>query len=605
MVYTVPEKSSTKQTKTILLYVFYNACILVFPILTLVFWTSTTREPLLFSFETGQWLSANQKYSSAIWTASSTGATALLLFLLNQVLYLMAKQNANQGRSNFPSGWSKCANHQPLWDIRRWRLSTFTVVNWLVALALTTAFTTLFTPTKVIVNEPLVGDELDFQAPEFWKWYETRDEKNQPVRKIGGCTRYTYTSSTGSVRFPTCPFTDDPVGCISAGLSAVQETLGVQNTTVRVADSVFRGSTGGILPLGPGGIAAFSNVAFQSWDPSTTYPLFNYTLAQQGLSAAVSCQETPNTPIQRRLIETINVTNAGGAGNMQLSSFRINTSDCRSNDKWLVSTYGTVAPAFCQPDPTVKKYQLYLAPSGKYANLPNLTCSIEPVITRSLASYSRATGLLTQQIVETVEGSLVPNETAEAVKYLSMISITSWGNGLIDSILSLNTSGDDPTSFSYPAAVEAAVRGFIEYEGTNLRMYYTANEAPGRSPVTGNYTVVRVGYSNIQPTALAFLLSLLGYVLLVAVWYTCMGLKTGSLIVDDFDPTNNIALVAAAAAGGGSGKLAFDAAGGSKPSLVPVMGARVRHEGREGLVIAESDDTSAARLLVTEVVTPK
>ncbi|KAF6827195.1 fungal specific transcription factor domain-containing protein [Colletotrichum musicola] len=417
-------------------------------------------------------------------------------------------------------------------------------VNWLVALALTTAFTTLFTPTRVIVNEPLMGDELDFQAPEFWKWYETRDEKSQPVRKIGGCTRYTYTSSTRSVRFQTCPFTDHPVGCISAGVSAVQETLGVQNTTVRVADSVFRGSTGGILPLGPGGIAAFSNIAFQSWDPSTTYPLFNYTLAQQGLSAAVTCQETPDTPIQRRFIETIHVTNAGGAGNIQLSSFRTNTTDCRSNDKWVVSAYGTVAPAFCQPDPTVKH----------------------------LASYSRATGLLTQQIVETVEGSLVPNETAEAVKYLSMISITSWGNALIDSILSLNTSGDDPTSFSYPAAVEGAVRGFIEYEGTNLRMYYTANEAPGRSTVTGNYTVVRVGYSNIQPTALAFLLSLLGYVLLVAVWYTCMRLKTGSLIVDDFDPTNNIALVAAAAAGGGSGKLAFDAAGGSKPSLVPVMG---------------------------------
>lgn len=84
-------------TASRMLYVFYNACILVFPILTLVFWASTTREPLLFSFETGQWLSANQKYSSAIWTASSTVATALLLFLLNQVLYLMAKQNANQG----------------------------------------------------------------------------------------------------------------------------------------------------------------------------------------------------------------------------------------------------------------------------------------------------------------------------------------------------------------------------------------------------------------------------------------------------------------------------------------------------------------------------
>ena len=35
---------------------------------------------------------------------------------------------------------------------------------------LTTAFTTLVTPTNVLVNEYIGGSELDFNSSAFWHW---------------------------------------------------------------------------------------------------------------------------------------------------------------------------------------------------------------------------------------------------------------------------------------------------------------------------------------------------------------------------------------------------------------------------------------------------
>lgn len=300
------------------------------------------------------------------------------------------------------------------------------MINWLVALTLTTAFTTLLTPTSILVSEAILGDEVDFTAPEFLEWYNLRDADGIPKRKIYGCTRYTYNSSLGSINFPTCPFADDPVACISAGVSAAQESLGAQNASVRVVDSLFKGSTGGVLPLGFGGISAFSNVGFESWPSTTKYPHFNYTLSQQGLSAEISCHETPDTPIQSETLQSINVTNSAQNANMLLVKFSVQNDYCDSTHTWLVPSLGIVAPTLCQPDEETKKYELFLASFGKYSTLPNMACSIEPIITKNVVTYSTTTGLFTSTIVERLGGSAVPNETAEAVSWLFMISITSW-----------------------------------------------------------------------------------------------------------------------------------------------------------------------------------
>ncbi|KAF0331895.1 fungal specific transcription factor domain-containing protein [Colletotrichum asianum] len=447
--------------------------------------------------------------------------------------------------------------------------------------------TTLLTPTRVLVSDSLVGDELDFTAPEFWQWYNTFDSKGIPKRKVYGCTRYTYNSSTGSILFPTCPIADDPIAVISAGVSAAQESFGVRNASVRVVESLFKGSTSGVLPLGFEGISAFSNVKFMSWDPSMANQSqqFNYSLTQQGLSADVTCQETSNTPIQTQLLKSMEVTNSNAGGTMELRRFIVNQGNCGSNHTFVVPGIGVVAPGFCQPDATVKKYVLYLTPMGRYSrpplSLPNMTCTFEPMIIKNIVSYSTDTGLFTSSVIEKMGGSGIPNKTADAINSLFIISTTSWGSGLIDSMLSLNTSGDGSGNFSYAGAVEAAMRGIIEYEGTNLRIYYAANEADGRSIVNGTYEVFRMGYHQTTPTALLIVLPLIVYILVVAWWYTWTGLRTGSSIDDEFNPTNSTALVTAAAAGATNGKLGLDGRGGLNDQLV--QGVRIRYVGKTGL----------------------
>ncbi|KAF4488475.1 putative transcriptional regulatory protein [Colletotrichum fructicola Nara gc5] len=212
-----------------------------------------------------------------------------------------------------------------------------------------------------------------------------------------------------------------------------------------------------------------------------------------------------------------------------------------------------------------------------------MTCTFEPMITKNIVGYSTDTGLFTSSVIERMGGSGIPNETADAINSLFMISTTSWGSGLIDSMLSLNTSGDGSGNFSYAGAVEAAMRGIIEYEGTNLRIYYAANEADGRSTVNGTYEVFRMGYHQTTPTALLIALPLIVYILVVAWWYTWTGLRTGSSIDDEFHPTNSTALVTAAAAGATNGKLGLDGRGGLNDHLVqgvsPVMSALGAEDG--------------------------
>ncbi|ELQ42070.1 hypothetical protein OOU_Y34scaffold00236g1, partial [Pyricularia oryzae Y34] len=231
------QSASRKQmTNAPLWYLVYNFHIILLCLLAIVFWVLGSRAPLLYSYDFGQWLLASPKIGTIIWTACGTIIAAVLLFLL------------------------KLAYKQPLFERNRPWLSGFTTINWLVALLLTTAFTTLLTPTKVAITEPLVGNELDFTAPVFWKWYNTRESNGKPRRKVYGCMRYTYTSPTGAITFPTCPIPDDPVAAISAGVAAAQESLGAQDTSVRIVDSLFKGSTGGVLPMGPGGVTAFNNI---------------------------------------------------------------------------------------------------------------------------------------------------------------------------------------------------------------------------------------------------------------------------------------------------------------------------------------------------------
>jgi hypothetical protein len=89
----------------------------------------------------------------------------------------------------------------------------------------------------------------------------------------------------------------------------------------------------------------------------------------------------------------------------------------------------------------------------------------------------------------------------------------------------------------------------IEFEGTNLRIYYAANEAPGRAMVSGEYIVQRIGYDG-RPLGLLAVLPPLAIILVMASVCIVMGVGTGIRFVHGFEPTNSVSLVTASAAGG-------------------------------------------------------
>lgn len=123
---------------------------------------------------------------------------------------------------------------------------------------------------------------------------------------------------------------------------------------------------------------------------------------------------------------------------------------------------------------------------------------------------------------------------------------------MIDSLYDIVLSNPN---ISFAAAMEASLRGIFEFESSNLRVYYSANQAPGRRDVNGTYSVWRVGYNGGHVT-LAGLLPPLVILLGMALAYIVLGARTKCSTVSPFvDPMNSTWLIAASATGGTLGRL--------------------------------------------------
>jgi hypothetical protein len=135
---------------------------------------------------------------------------------------------------------------------------------------------------------------------------------------------------------------------------------------------------------------------------------------------------------------------------------------------------------------------------------------------------------------------------------------------------------------SFTRALELMIRGMLEYEGTNMRVYYAANDAPGKTPVAGQITVWRLGY-NGQPIALASILPPFIFILVLGAVFTIMGIRTGLVRVSGFTPTRSTCLIEASAIGGQMGNFNVGKSGilGADASLLDV---KLRFVGGQGFV---------------------
>ncbi|KAG9515758.1 hypothetical protein KCU93_g9385, partial [Aureobasidium melanogenum] len=226
------------------------------------------------------------------------------------------------------------------------------------------------------------------------------------------------------------------------------------------------------------------------------------------------------------------------------------------NDSQVISSsLASIANLMCQPDADVNHYNHSLRPFDDYANptstraIENITCSIIPVITLNNVSYRSTDNTFRQKIVEYNSNvGLDLNETVDVMRDLMASAVTSWGHMVVIALLSLHATN---ASIPFPELLGEAIRGFIEYEGTNLRMYYTANHAPGLRSINGSYSVWRVGYHG-RYTALVTIAPQLFIILLLAGYCVYYGMTSGMQNVGSFDPTNSTCLIAASATGAGN-----------------------------------------------------
>lgn len=304
-------------------------------------------------------------------------------------------------------------------------MTTFTIATWAVATLLTTAYTTLLTPTNILTTEPISGSEVNFHSDDLNHWFFS---SNKPGFS---CDWVTYTSKTGTVKYPMCPAISDPVTFISSGVMNALASLGTPNSFIGISDSLFNGTTGGVLPFGWNGIQALNDVNFTHSGQHDLGLNYNYSLIQEGYSTDVDCEPTPNSPIVRsQIMAPINVTNSFDGGQMVLHNYSYVHSDCAGDfsnaHSYFTPSRQSMGSFLCQPGSTATLLKLYLRPFGAYEQFfPNLTCTLRPYYTRNNVSYTSTNGIFNTTQLERLDNTqLLPLSTSLEFEQLLLSSIT-------------------------------------------------------------------------------------------------------------------------------------------------------------------------------------
>ena len=167
----------------------YGLLLVILAVVAVIFWAAAAHKPIIYPYYVGIWLKVNVKLGTILWTTLGSILSAATLYLLNGLLLLMNKQvSEDQGTTlstiegmndhdltmssltEYRIVWGRLMNHIFILDFHRMKLSAFSLLFWGVALYLSTAYTTLLTPTNILVVEQLNGTELDFTSPDFWDW---------------------------------------------------------------------------------------------------------------------------------------------------------------------------------------------------------------------------------------------------------------------------------------------------------------------------------------------------------------------------------------------------------------------------------------------------
>ncbi|KAK8257228.1 hypothetical protein IWZ00DRAFT_7149 [Phyllosticta capitalensis] len=397
-------------------YILYTSALLFLKFLVLLFWGYSRKKPFAFPISFGLMLDDHPKSATLLWTFCGTVLAYSTLFLLDKLLNLMVRQKIQS--STYLStieGWSKLSYHKIFPDVKSPYLAMFSMATWIAATALTSTFTALITPTQFQQEMIFWGHEIDLMSDEMASWLS---ENGNPDDLACDWFYYRNNETETAVYLYSCPWERDLVSFISSGMiNAVSLTGNAMagSSFTRVADSVFKSATGGVLPIGYVGIQAFmADLDIPRTYTADSFVHYNYSIIQQGITADISCTEAEDSPISRSDLEPLGDGTSSLYDWAQYTFTYDDKSACPETGTGLNSSETFVTPAnsavgvyMCQSDIEGNDWRLFLRPYDNYESIfeTNLTCTVKPYVTRNNVTYRSDGFMVEQQLVEKIENS--------------------------------------------------------------------------------------------------------------------------------------------------------------------------------------------------------
>ncbi|KAJ6459575.1 hypothetical protein C8R45DRAFT_552990 [Mycena sanguinolenta] len=307
-----------------------------------------------------------------------------------------------------------------------------------------------------------------------------------------------------------------------------------------------------------------------------TSSLFNFSMSQQGLTAAVSCQNvtgqlsaTSDPPFQR-IAKPANIVIDGVAYGDNYTAFSFETT-CAGNNTvtapYLTSQGNTIIALACQVDHSnVGNITVTIdTQGGLYADINGtMICTVTPQIQNVTAHYYNGSYISIEPdpaytpVNSLMDSSAFREATVNAIIYGQGTTRNTLGDAMI-SILNDQFSGEEDT-VDYLTLWESYFRGVVEFAGTALKNDLVQSFGPLKGkiplsitkPIHGTATTITAGWQYKGWESFVVLLpstfiSIASILIVLFTQYRSRGVPDQHMRID---PSNPMVLMAAAAAGG-------------------------------------------------------
>jgi len=394
---------------------------------------------------------------------------------------------------------------------------------------------------------------------------------------------------------------------------------------IRLETSVFENSTSGVVPVGPNGIQAFSDInnlemldqhVIKTFpDPQDTSKQYNYSATLQGLSADVTCVPSPETFVSGDWGPNLTNTQT----HYYIFNYNWSTpSTCGPHGakdmqtKAAISKQGTVlayqcpiwnASAIPQAETSGWLYSVWLKGVGPAYNnsVGSLRCDISGYLQEvDVTYYSSIQTFRSRTLSKNQTGIPLMLPLVQSIVNALATGSNQNGNSFADAVIAQNRAHSGSLS-NVPAIFAEYMKGMIEWEASNYRMalrtmnpsdYWVSDSVHKQDNSTTNYCnksfngTFSLGVLGYNGSAIAAW-SLIPLCLITALtlFFLIRGWRVGGALCR-FDPTNGVSLIVASSGGGLDGM--FRDGGIADPNDPAVNDMEVRYgrinkhvEGRE------------------------